>query len=235
MVVSTDPGREQVLKLMEEKTKIECKIADLGMVLHTVSLLAVIWRFANKFRSFQNKVGFHESLTDSDGFPRGDIDVQSVRIARTQIICLQNDLKEITKSIEAGLEKYFQETKESLASTKIPPEVRTVAAEEAAASSNATPVNQTPIVVVNLVSPDSPAEAAGIQVRDLILSFGTITASNFKDLAQIGELVKNSQNQQVRVKVRREQKIEELILVPKTWSGRGFLGCNIVTYTSTQN
>lgn len=49
MVVSTDPGREQVLKLMEEKTKIECKIADLGMVLHTVSLLAVKWRFAYKF------------------------------------------------------------------------------------------------------------------------------------------------------------------------------------------
>lgn len=155
-------------------------------------------------------------------------------MARTQIICLQNDLKELTKSIEAGLEKYFQETKETLASTKIPPEVRTVAAEEAAASSTV-PVNQTPIVVVNLVSPDSPAEAAGIQVRDLILSFGSISASNFKDLAQIGELVKNSQNQQVRVKVRREQKIEELILVPKAWSGRGFLGCNIVTYSSTQN
>lgn len=156
-------------------------------------------------------------------------------MARTQIICLQNDLKELTKSIEAGLEKYFQETKETLASTKIPPEVRTVAAEAAAASTASPPANQTPIVVVNLVSPDSPAEAAGIQVRDLILSFGTITASNFKDLAQIGELVKNSQNQQVRVKVRREQKIEELILVPKTWSGRGFLGCNIVTYSSTQN
>lgn len=41
MVVSTDPGREQVLKLMEEKTKIECKIADLGMVLHTVSINCV--------------------------------------------------------------------------------------------------------------------------------------------------------------------------------------------------
>lgn len=157
-------------------------------------------------------------------------------MARTQIICLQNDLKELTKSIEAGLEKYFHETKETLASTKIPPEIRTVAAEEAAAASTVSPIaNQTPIVVVNLVSPDSPAESAGIQVRDQILSFGTISASNFKDLGQIGELVKNSQNQQVRVKVRREQKIEELILVPKTWSGRGFLGCNIVTYSSTQN
>ena len=36
MVVSTDPQREQVLKLIEEKNKIERKIADCGLVLQTV-------------------------------------------------------------------------------------------------------------------------------------------------------------------------------------------------------
>lgn len=36
MVVSTDPQREQVLKLIEEKEKIEKKIADLGLVLAQV-------------------------------------------------------------------------------------------------------------------------------------------------------------------------------------------------------
>jgi len=176
-----------------------------------------------------NKVGFHEPLVDADGFPRDDIDVRSVRLARTQIVCLQNDLKELTKSIEEGLEKYFKESKETLASTKIPPEVR-----EAAASTSSSSVPEIPIVVVNLVSPGSPAEDAGIQVRDLITAFGTITSNNFKDLAQIGELVKNSQNQQVRVKVKRNQKMEELILVPKIWSGRGLLGCNIVPSPTTR-
>jgi hypothetical protein len=39
MVVSTDPQREQVLKLIEEKEKIEKKIADLGLVLQTVRIL----------------------------------------------------------------------------------------------------------------------------------------------------------------------------------------------------
>jgi len=215
MVVSTDPQREQVLKLIEEKERIEKKIADLGQVLQT------------------NKVGFHEPLVDAEGFPRNDIDVRSVRLARTQILCLQNDLKELTKSIEAGLEKYFHESKETLTSTKIPPELR----EPLAGTSSSIPPateDQTPIVVVNLVSPGSPAEEAGIQVRDQITSFGTISSSNFKDLAQIGELVKNSQNQQVRVKVKRDSKVEELILVPKTWSGRGLLGCNIVPFASTQ-
>lgn len=180
---------------------------------------------------FQNNVGFNEPLVDAEGFPRADIDVHSVRIARTQIICLQNDLKELTKSIEAGMEKYFQESKETLTSTKIPPEVR---AESSSSSSQASAENQTPIVVVNLVSPGSPAEAAGILVRDLITAFGSITSTNFKDLAQIGELVKSSNGNQVRVKVKRDNKIEELILVPKTWSGRGLLGCNIVPFSSTQ-
>lgn len=36
MVVSTDPQREQVLKLIEEKEKIEKKIADQGVVLQRV-------------------------------------------------------------------------------------------------------------------------------------------------------------------------------------------------------
>lgn len=172
-------------------------------------------------------MGFDEPLVDAEGFPRPDIDVRSVRIARTQIICLQNDLKQLTKSIEEGMEKYFQESKETLTSTKIPPEVRE------ASSSHAAVVPQTPFVVVNLVSPGSPAEEAGIQVRDLITSFGTITADNFKDLAQVGELVKNSQNSQVRVNVKRNNKVEELILVPRTWAGRGLLGCNIVPLPSS--
>lgn len=233
MVVSTDPQREQVIKLIEEKTKIEKKIADLGLVLQTVRNLKFIciWKLILNFIILQNQIGFNEPLVDAEGFPRNDVDVHSVRLARTQIICLQNDLKELTKSIEAGLEKYFKESKETLTSTKLPPEIRDV---PTSSSSPSVAEPQIPIVSVNLVSPGSPAEEAGIQVRDQITAFGTITSSNFKDLAQIGELVKNSQNQQVRVKVKRDSKFEELILVPKVWPGRGLLGCNVVPFASTQ-
>lgn len=95
-------------------------------------------------------------------------------------------------------------------------------------SSSADDQHLQPFVVVNLVSPESPAESAGIEVRDKIVAFGSITSANFRDLAQIGELVKNSMNQEIKVKVKRDDKIEELSLVPKVWSGRGLLGCNIV-------
>lgn len=182
----------------------------------------------------QNKIGFNEPLVDEEGFPLPDIDVRSVRIARTQIICLQNDLKQLTLSIEEGLEKYFVENKDKV---QIIPVATSSSQDEvmrtSTSSSAAADQQLRPFVVVNLVSPESPAESAGIEVRDQILSFGSVTSSNFRDLAQIGELVKNSVNQEIKVKVKRDNKIEELILVPKAWSGRGLLGCNIVP-TPTQ-
>lgn len=84
------------------------------------------------------------------------------------------------------------------------------------------------IVKVNFISPGSPAETAGIQVDDEIIEFGSVNVSNFKDLKQIGEIVMHRQNQQIVLKIRRRNAMHELTLVPKTWSGRGLLGCNIV-------
>lgn len=84
------------------------------------------------------------------------------------------------------------------------------------------------IVKVNFVSAGSPAETAGIQVDDEIIEFGSVNVSNFKDLKQIGEIVMHRQNQQIALKIRRRNALHELTLIPKTWSGRGLLGCNIV-------
>lgn len=84
------------------------------------------------------------------------------------------------------------------------------------------------IVKVNFVSAGSPAETAGLKIDDEIIEFGSVNVSNFKDLKQIGEIVMHRQNQQIALKIRRRNALHELILIPKTWSGRGLLGCNIV-------
>lgn len=85
-----------------------------------------------------------------------------------------------------------------------------------------------PFLIVTLVDRDSPGDVAGIQVHDMILKFGSIAQKNFTNLTQIGELVKNSQNKQINVIIRRNG-IEELdlIIVPKIWSGNGLLGFKI--------
>lgn len=69
-----------------------------------------------------------EPLVDSEGFPRNDIDINQVRLARNRIICklsvyrkllincyhlislfsgLQNDIRGIMKQIEEKLGEYF--------------------------------------------------------------------------------------------------------------------------------
>lgn len=94
MVIPSTSRKEQVLKLIEQKDKIERTISDCGRVL-----------------AANGNIGMTESLVDDSGFPRNDIDVYQVRQARNQIICLQNDLKALLKEIEQGLSEVHAEAK----------------------------------------------------------------------------------------------------------------------------
>lgn len=91
-----------------------------------------------------------------------------------------------------------------------------------------------PILNVTHVMSGSPAEDCGIRINDEILEFGSINAGNFKELKQISELVTHRQSQPIALKVKRHGRIHEITLVPKVWSGRGLLGCNIVIPNPSQ-
>ncbi|XP_017104531.2 26S proteasome non-ATPase regulatory subunit 9 [Drosophila bipectinata] len=206
--------KERLERLMNAKAQLEAQIAKNGNIL-----------VANA------NVGMNGPLVDAEGFPRNDIDIYQVRQARQTIICLQNDHKELMNQISSLLNQYHSEI-----ATTDPELVNRASAlgldddDRSKAGANLTsfaPVRS--IVLVNLVSPYSPAEEAGLREGDGILRFGSINSNNFKgDLAQIGELVRHMQNQNVELKVKRGEQQLDLILVPKTWSGRGLLGCNIV-------
>lgn len=86
MVIPNTSRKEQVLKLIEQRDKIERIINNYGRILQA-----------------NDNIGMNEPLVDESGFPRNDIDVYQVRQARHQIICLQNDLKALMKEIEEGL------------------------------------------------------------------------------------------------------------------------------------
>ncbi|XP_060825886.1 26S proteasome non-ATPase regulatory subunit 9 [Bombus pascuorum] len=197
-------AKDYVLQLMKDKDKIESDLKALKEILDI------------------NHVGMDDPLVDCEGYPRNDIDVYQVRHVRHKIICLRNDHKTLMKKIEEGLH-----------------ELHALAGDQAENSLAATTIVQDnaqldPFLKVNLVSPGSPAEIAGIQVDDLILEFGSIDCRNFKSLKDIGTLVQNSRYKTVNIKIKRGSNIVALTLIPRPWIGNGLLGCNVIPIESVE-
>ncbi|KAJ9579558.1 hypothetical protein L9F63_004743 [Diploptera punctata] len=161
-----------------------------------------------------NKVGMTEPLVDANGYPRQDLDVYQVRHARHQIICLTNDHKNLMKIIEKGLHTLHGQQREGIG---LPADVPSVSIQ-----------HTVPIARINFVAANSPAEEVGICEEDLIIEFGSVNASNFKNLQDIGNIVQHSQGRTVIVRIKRNDAIMKVNLTPHAWAGRGLLGCNII-------
>ncbi|XP_048006792.1 26S proteasome non-ATPase regulatory subunit 9-like [Leguminivora glycinivorella] len=209
------PARDRVLRLMEEKDRLEREIRDHTAVLET------------------NNVGMHDSLVDADGFPRNDIDVYKVRHARHQIICLQNDHKALMRRIEQGLAEVHADL---MGSTGEGSAAQALSALHM--NGNGTHHNgpDSPMEVdderqvfarISFVHNGSPADDAGLCVGDEVIQFGSITAQNFNDMSQINDVVSHSVGQRVQVRVRRARLVLNLSVVPRPWAQPGLLGCQI--------
>ncbi|KAI4504402.1 hypothetical protein M0802_000873 [Mischocyttarus mexicanus] len=200
MVVNMElqEAKDAVFQLMKDKDKIESDIRMLKDILDN------------------NHVGMNDALVDSEGYPREDIDVYQVRHARNRIICLTNDHKALMAKIEVGLHKVH-----SLSGNQV---------QEASSMSSdiGQPFSSEPFLRVNLVSPSSPAELAGIQVNDLIIEFGSINYGNFKSLKDIATLVEHSRYKSLDIKLKRGSNILALTLIPRPWIGNGLMGCNVI-------
>ena len=78
----------------------------------------------------------------------------------------------------------------------------------------------TPFIRVDEVSPNSPAETAGLRVDDAIVEFGTLNAENFVSLNSISAIVESSVDENIRVRVIRDGTLKTILLKPKAWSGK---------------
>lgn len=196
--------REEVLSLMNQKDAIESEIKELTGILT------------------KNGVGMNDSLVDGEDFPINSIDIYQVRNARHRIICLQNDHKNLMKIIENGLQGYYGACPQQCVSQVQPMDV------DRKEVTNYT----VPFAKITIVSENSPAETSGLHVNDEIVEFGSINSKNFRNITDIATLVQHSENSRVNLKAKRGDKFINLILVPKKWSGKGLLGCNIVSLMS---
>lgn len=67
-----------------------------------------------------------------------------------------------------------------------------------------------------------------MQVNDLLVEFGSVNATNFRNVTDIANVVQHSEGQILNVKVKRGERYALLSLLPKKWAGRGLIGCNII-------
>ncbi|KAJ1961224.1 putative 26S proteasome regulatory subunit [Dipsacomyces acuminosporus] len=151
----------------------------------------------------------------TDGFPRADIDIVSIRQIRKSLIYKQNDLTALMKEVEASLINLHQAAGSSGPESP-PPQARKRA-----------------FARVNSVAPSSPASLAGLAAGDKILCYGSVDVSNHDNLQRLASETATNENKQIDVQVERvvdgQPRVVSISLVPKQgWGGRGLLGCHIL-------
>ncbi|GAA5915924.1 Nas2p [Sporobolomyces salmoneus] len=190
----------------------------LSSVLQRRSNLEAVLSVHYSTLSTNNNSTLKTPLVDPQGFPRSDIDVAAVRNARVEIIRGRNDLKAIEGELEALV-------KEGLSAGDTEMEKPNEKGEEEREV-------KVPFARVNSVAQDSPAQLAGLEPNDLIISISSVDSTNHENLAAVGKLVSQLEGKDLPVVVQRDGgKRTVLRLTPRRgWGGRGLLGCHIGPY-----
>ena len=225
MEINTDK-REELLKLDKERKKLEEKIASL-----------------TEFLNGPGMPGVDGSLIDRDGFPKPGLDHVTIRTVRHDLICTQNDLKNLMEKIEKKMASYFEEInnkkseeieeepKKNIFNNK--EEKTTDAVDEDKNKENDMEQNmKEAFAKIVSVEIGSPAEEAGLKPEDHIINFNGVLYKgvSHNPLITLSEIVKNKIGEEIPISVVRKNKnnileMAKLNIIPHQWSGKGVLGC----------
>ena len=220
--------REELLQLDKERMKLEEKIASL-----------------TDFLNGPGMPGVDGSLIDKDGFPKQGLDHVTIRTVRHDLICTQNDLKNLMLKIEKKMASYFEEinkNKKSEEAAEEPEKNISNNKEEKPADAVDEDNNNKGIdmeqnmneAFAKIVSVEngSPAEEAGLKPEDHIINFNGILYKgvSHNPLITLSEIVKSKIGEEIPISIVRKNKdnilqMEKLNIIPHTWNGRGVLGC----------
>ncbi|KAI5958119.1 NAS2 [Candida theae] len=181
------------------------------------------------FNLLEQKYGanMETRLVSSDGFPRSDIDVVSIRLIRVQIIRLKNDYKELLKVLDSKVAEEFSRRQSEVGDEQVQTESRQPQQQQKRSQQQANPT--IPFAQVKEVVSGGPAESAGLHEGDLIIVFDNdIHALNHDKLSKLVERVRAKPGEKLSVSIKRGDKILDLTLdTNATWDGKG-IGCRIV-------
>ncbi|KAI9117717.1 hypothetical protein K1719_011883 [Acacia pycnantha] len=187
--------------------------------------------------------GLSGNLVDSEGFPRTDMDIPVVQAERRRLAELRNDHKEISEKINQNVQilhavRLGSKTSPlKVSGNEDGPNNQTSSAVEAGSSlqnvllrhsPNSMDVDvvvSIPFAMVDEISDSSPAAEDGLQLGDQILKFGSVEAG--ENLLQ--RLASESQTNMgcaIPVVIMRQGAVINLTITPRTWPGRGLLGCH---------
>ncbi|CAA0814713.1 26S proteasome regulatory subunit- putative [Striga hermonthica] len=207
--------KAETMKLMEKRSGIE---AEMNVIIENLCR--------------PGGPGLAGNLLDPEGFPRSDIDIPAVRAERHRLAELRNDHKDITDKIEQNIQL--------LHSAKLAPATASIQdsdhknqdANVGMSSSFSNPVAvdmdlvvSRPFAIIDEITDLSPAAEDGLQLGDQIVKFGDVEKGE-NSLQRLSAEVQKKRGQAISLLVMRHGAPLNLTVTPRSWSGRGLLGCN---------
>ncbi|PWA69075.1 26S proteasome regulatory subunit [Artemisia annua] len=176
--------------------------------------------------------GLSGNLLDSEGFPRSDIDIPAVRADRNRLAGLRSDHKDITEKISKSIELLHSVRLAPKSSTAIDTGSNSQVADDISTSNGSyisgmdVDVNVSrPFAMVDEITEESPAAEDGLQLGDQIVKFGNVEYGD-NLLPKLASEAQKNQGRPVPMLVMRQGSSINLSVTPRTWRGRGLLGCN---------
>ncbi|XWS26253.1 hypothetical protein CRYUN_Cryun26dG0015800 [Craigia yunnanensis] len=179
------------------------------------------------------------NLVDSQGFPRADIDIPVVRAQRHRLAELKNDHKEITEKINANIQVLHSsrltstpkdsgvETNQnaSVVSARASASLQNLVLRDSPGANDVDMISSVPFAMVDEIADASPAAEDGLQLGDQIVKFGYVKASD-NLLQRLASEAQVNEGHPVPVIIMRQGAVVNLMVTPRTWQGRGLLGCH---------
>ncbi|CAB4288855.1 unnamed protein product [Prunus armeniaca] len=180
--------------------------------------------------------GISGNLLDSEGFPRHDIDIPTVRAERRRLAELRNDHKEITEILNENIQVLHSARLAPKSSSLRDSDDQSASVVNVVASASSTNVHsdstnpmdvdvivRVPFALVDEIADASPAGEDGLQLGDQIVKFGNVEIGD-NLLQRLASEAQTNQGHGIPVILVRQGAQVNLTVTPRTWQGRGLLG-----------
>ncbi|XP_022969625.1 26S proteasome non-ATPase regulatory subunit 9-like [Cucurbita maxima] len=182
--------------------------------------------------------GLSGNLVDSEGFPRSDIDIPVILSERRRLTELRNDHTEITEKINRNIQ-VLHSVKPASSLSLSRDAGNTEGSNVTVASPTSNGISQSnssttmdvdanvsiPFALVDEIVNASPAADDGLQLGDQVLKFGNVEAGDDL-LHKLAFEAQSNQGRPIPVVVMRHGSTHNLTVTPRSWQGRGLLGCH---------